>query len=239
MDNKILAYQKQLWKTHFLLSSPTFTGCPPDDKAREIAFAGRSNAGKSSTLNALTRQRQLARASKTPGRTQMINFFGFGYQDLARLVDLPGYGYAAVPLATKVKWQKELELYLTHRKALVGLVLLMDIRHPLQDYDQQMIAWANQGNLPIHILLTKADKLGYGAQKNTLTKVKNTLDSAQVRASVQLFSATKPLGLEQLSEVIGDWLGLPSVIKSDSYFDAHGFFDLTLNNDAHDEPSHD
>ena len=133
--------------------------CPNDDGC-EIAFAGRSNAGKSSAINTLTRNKGLARTSKTPGRTQLINFFQL--DEGKRLVDLPGYGYAKVPIAMKRKWDKHLAEYLQLRQSLAGLILLMDIRHPLQEFDLQMLNWAAQAGLPVHILLTKSDKLKRG-----------------------------------------------------------------------------
>src|SRR5690606_52378 len=143
----------------FLKSAPTLKECP-DDIGAEVAFAGRSNAGKSSAINALTRQGKLARTSKTPGRTQLVNFFTLGPDK--RLVDLPGYGYAKVPLAMKREWDRHLADYLQHRQSLKALVLLMDIRHPLQEYDWQMVRWAGEGGLPMQLLLTKADKLKNG-----------------------------------------------------------------------------
>ena len=141
------AVQSLNWlrQAEFLMSAPKLALCV-EDTGYEIAFAGRSNAGKSSAINALTNQKQLARASKKPGRTQMINFFSLGNPD-QRLVDLPGYGYAAVPEAMKIVWQKELENYLIHRKSLQGLVLLMDIRHPLQHFDLMMLEWAHSRHL--------------------------------------------------------------------------------------------
>ncbi len=203
-------YRKQLQQTEFLLSAPTFNLCP-EDTGREVAFAGRSNAGKSSAINALTNQRQLARSSKTPGRTQMINFFTIGDKEEnkdKRLIDLPGYGYAAVPQEMKIKWQVELEEYLVERESLVGLVLLTDVRHPLKEFDLQMLAWAKSGDLPVHLLLTKADKLKFGAQKNTLLKVQRELKKLELPCSVQLFSALKKEGLEELAMVMGHWLQL-------------------------------
>lgn len=191
-----------LLQSVFLRSAPSLATCPPDI-GREVAFAGRSNAGKSSALNALARQKQLARASKTPGRTQMINFFS-AFD--ARIVDLPGYGYAAVPLAIKERWQQELGKYLSHRQSLVGLILLMDIRHPLQDLDNQMLMWAKAARLPVHILLTKADKLKFGAQKSTLLRVRDTIDGAQLDGSVQLFSAHKGQGLDEVYTLLDNWL---------------------------------
>lgn len=201
---KITARQR-LWQTRFMLSAPTFKLCPPD-VGREVAFAGRSNAGKSSAINAITHQRQLARSSKTPGRTQMINFFAIG-DDQTRLVDLPGYGYAAVPETMKKEWQVELEEYLVARESLVGLILLTDIRHPLKYFDEQMLHWAKQGDLPVHLLLTKADKLKFGAAKTTLLNTQKQLKDLDLPVSVQLFSALKKQGIDELANTMGDWLG--------------------------------
>lgn len=199
-------YQKQIRQTTFLLSAPTFKLCPADTGA-EIAFAGRSNAGKSSAINAITNQKQLARSSKTPGRTQMINFFAIG-DEQKRLVDLPGYGYAQVPEEMKIKWQKELETYLVERQSLVGLVLLTDIRHPLKYYDEQMLHWAKDGQLPVRILLTKADKLKFGASKTALLTMQKQLEKLDLPFSVQLFSSLNKTGIEELTTLMGDWLGL-------------------------------
>jgi GTP-binding protein len=156
----------------FITSAPSLKQCP-DDVGCEVAFAGRSNAGKSSAINTLTRNKNLARTSKTPGRTQMINFFQLGEDQ--RLVDLPGYGYAKVPVAMKAQWDRHMAEYLQARKSLGGLILLMDIRHPLQDYDRQMLNWAAQAGLPVHILLTKSDKLKRGPAQSTLLKVESFL----------------------------------------------------------------
>ncbi|HDZ58263.1 MAG TPA: YihA family ribosome biogenesis GTP-binding protein [Pseudomonas xinjiangensis] len=187
----------------FIKSASQVEQCPAD-VGFEVAFAGRSNAGKSSALNTLTHAR-LARTSKTPGRTQLINFFGLDEQ--RRLVDLPGYGYAKVPLALKEHWKQHLDAYLTQRDSLVGLVLVMDIRHPLADFDRMMLEWANVSGLPAHILLSKADKLAYGAAKNVLLKVQATIRKEYGnRATVQLFSAPKRQGLEEAYEVLDVWL---------------------------------
>lgn len=200
--------KRWLQQTEFYLSAPTFKLCPADT-GLEVAFAGRSNAGKSSCINALTNQRQLARSSKTPGRTQMINFFHMG--DMAqRLVDLPGYGYAAVPEHMKKEWQTELEKYLVSRKSLTGLILLSDIRHPLKFFDEQMLHWAKDGELRVHVLLTKADKLKYGAAKNTLQQTRNQLNKLKLPASLQLFSAHDKQGLDELSLLLADWLAQPT-----------------------------
>lgn len=206
--------RQQLQQTQFMLSAPTFKLCPADD-GLEVAFAGRSNAGKSSAINALTNQRQLARSSKTPGRTQMINFFEVNSPD-TRLVDLPGYGYAAVPEQMKKEWQIELEEYLVSRSSLTGLVLLTDIRHPLKFFDEQMLHWAKDGELPVHVLLTKADKLKYGAAKNALLTTKKELQKLDLPFSIQLFSSLKKEGIDELAEVLGNWLSLDSIKKTDT-----------------------
>ena len=190
----------------FTTSAPSLSQCP-DDTGCEVAFAGRSNAGKSSAINTLTRIRGLARISKTPGRTQMINFFAVG--EGRRLVDLPGYGYAKVPIAMKIQWDKHLAEYLQERNSLGGLILLMDIRHPLQDYDQQMLNWAAQAGLPAHVLLTKSDKLKRGPAKNMLMTVEKRLrdmDPARTLLSVQTFSSLKKDGLPQLEAQLSHWL---------------------------------
>ncbi|WP_227514213.1 ribosome biogenesis GTP-binding protein YihA/YsxC [Psychrobacter urativorans] len=195
--------RQRIQQTEFMTSAPTFRLCPADI-GFEVAFAGRSNAGKSSAINALTNQRQLARSSKTPGRTQMINFFSIGDTD-RRLVDLPGYGYAAVPLEMKKEWQVELEEYLVSRSSLAGLVLMTDIRHPLKFFDEQMLHWAHAGNLPVHILLTKADKLKYGASKNALLNTRQALKKLGLNCTIQLFSALRKEGLDELAGVMGNW----------------------------------
>lgn len=175
----------------------------PADGGGEVAFAGRSNAGKSSAINRLANQRKLARTSKTPGRTQLINFFSL--PDQQRLVDLPGYGYAKVSMAKKAAWQRHLEQYLEQRSALRALVLVMDIRHPLQTFDQIMLDWAQQYDMSLHILLTKADKLKRGAAGNTLLAVEKELRES-ARVSVQLFSATHSVGVDTLRQHLFDWL---------------------------------
>lgn len=196
------AVQSLTWlrQAEFLMSAPKLALCV-EDTGYEIAFAGRSNAGKSSAINTLTNQKQLARASKRPGRTQMINFFSLGNPD-QRLVDLPGYGYAAVPEAMKIVWQKELENYLIHRKSLQGLVLLMDIRHPLQHFDLMMLEWAHSRHLFVHILLTKADKLNRGPANEVLFDVKQQLKKMKLDFSIQLFSSLNRIGLEELATVM-------------------------------------
>lgn len=194
--------KQDLQRTRFLQSASRLQECPADD-GREIAFAGRSNAGKSSAINALSQQRKLARISKTPGRTQLINFFAIATQ--RRLVDLPGYGYAKVPLSLKTYWRQHLDAYLRNRESLCGLMLLMDVRRPLQAFDQAMLAWAQQSELAVHILLTKADKLNYGPAKNSLLSVQRET-AALPHVSVQLFSALKQTGVAEAQERMLAWL---------------------------------
>ena len=171
----------------FLKSAPR-AALLPDDTGYEVAFAGRSNAGKSSALNCLTGIRQLARTSKTPGRTQLINVFTLA-DETRRLIDLPGYGYAKVALKVKLDWQKNLAQYLDVRKSLKGLVLLMDVRHPLKELDQSMVDWALARQLPVHILLTKADKLSRGQVQNTLLQVRRHYELMKDLITVQAFSS--------------------------------------------------
>ncbi|MDX1319613.1 MAG: ribosome biogenesis GTP-binding protein YihA/YsxC [Oceanospirillum sp.] len=190
-----------------MISAPTLAQCPPDFGA-EVAFAGRSNAGKSSSINTLTQNSRLARTSKTPGRTQLINFFGLHNGTDQKLVDLPGYGYAKVPEKVKLEWQRHLSEYLLNRQVLRGIVLVMDIRHPLTEFDQMMLEWADQVNKPVHILLTKADKLKKGAAKKALLEVKQALHEWEDLVSVQQFSALKKDGVPQLRQKLDEWLQL-------------------------------
>ncbi len=183
----------------FINSSPHLKDTPADH-GKEIAFAGRSNAGKSSAINTLTRQNGLARISKTPGRTQMLNFFEINPDK--RFVDLPGYGYAKVPIAVKLKWHELMENYLTKRKSLCGVVLVMDVRHPLTEFVWQMVEWCQHTQLPLHIILTKADKLTYGAAKNTLLKVQKDLQAANCPLTLQLFSALKKTGVDEVHHAL-------------------------------------
>jgi GTP-binding protein len=188
----------------FLNSVNEFEQLLPD-VGREAAFAGRSNAGKSSALNLLTDQRQLARVSKTPGRTQMINFFEV--EPDRYLVDLPGYGYARVPEKIRRHWGALLERYLRERQALRGLLLLMDIRHPLTELDQRMLECCVARMLPAHILLTKADKLSRGAAQSALQQVRKALRTDYPQATIQLFSATTRQGVEEAHARLDEWLG--------------------------------
>nr|WP_255724935.1 ribosome biogenesis GTP-binding protein YihA/YsxC [Photobacterium sp. OFAV2-7] len=188
--------------TGFITSAPDIRHLP-NDTGVEIAFAGRSNAGKSSALNRITDQKSLARTSKTPGRTQLINMFEV--VDGCNLIDLPGYGFAQVPLEMKLKWQKSLGEYLQKRECLQGLVVLMDIRHPMKDLDQQMISWAVESRLPVLVLLTKADKLKSGARKKQLMTVRNTALSFGGDVQVEVFSSLKGIGVDQVRRKLDSW----------------------------------
>jgi len=157
-------------------------------------------------LNAISGHKGLARTSKTPGRTQLINFFAVTPE--ARLVDLPGYGYAKVPAEVKAQWERHLNAYLAERASLAGLILLMDVRHPLTDFDRQMLAWCRQADLAVHVLLTKADKLKRGAAQNTLLGVKRDLGLLHPAATVQLFSALDGSGLDEARTLLSTWLAL-------------------------------
>lgn len=186
----------------FLTSAANLGQCPPDTTV-EVAFAGRSNAGKSSVLNRLTGSRRTAKVSRQPGRTQLMNFF-----DVAgggRLVDLPGYGFARAGRSAQAGWQRSVNEFLSHRESLTAVVLVMDIRHPLEPYDQELITWSHASGMPLRILLNKADKLKRGAQGRTLGEVKKSL-AAYPLVSVQVFSATSGLGVEELISTLEGWL---------------------------------
>ncbi|WP_144820629.1 ribosome biogenesis GTP-binding protein YihA/YsxC [Marinobacter piscensis] len=188
----------------FLVSAPRLQDCPPDT-GTEVAFAGRSNAGKSSALNAITANSKLARTSKTPGRTRLINFFSLN-REHARLVDLPGYGYAKVSRDIKDDWQKHLEDYLNDRQCLRGLVLVMDIRHPLTDFDQMMVEWCEYNQLPLMILATKADKLKFGQAKNSILDIGRKLEEYSCVQHLIMFSATSKRGVDDCRAALTDWL---------------------------------
>lgn len=184
--------------------SVAHTATLPPPVGLEVAFVGRSNAGKSSAINTLVGQTRLAFVSRTPGRTQLINFFRLRCG--AALVDLPGYGYAKVPEAMRRKWQGLLERYLAERPNLVGLVLIMDVRHPLKDLDMQMLHWFLPTGRPVHILLTKADKLSRGQAASALQSVRNALRPLPGRLSVQLFSSLNRSGVEEVERTVAAWL---------------------------------
>ncbi len=193
-------------QTRFLLGTPDPRHAPPD-RGAEVAFAGRSNSGKSSALNTITGQRALARSSKEPGRTREINFFQV--RDDRRLVDLPGYGYAKVSRSVQQRWERYLSRYLETRASLAGLVVMMDVRHPLKAFDRQLLGWCRAANLPVHVLLTKADKLKHGPARSTLLTVEQEVTRLHPGGSVQLFSSLQGTGAEEAREKLNQWLGLP------------------------------
>lgn len=190
-----------LQSARFLLSAARPRQFP--EPAPEVAFAGRSNAGKSSALNRLCDQRGLARTSKAPGRTRQINFFELAGG--ARLADLPGYGFAKVPESVRQDWARLVEAYLSKRAGLAGVVLIMDARHPLKDFDLQMLDYAAGLELPVHLLLSKADKLKRNARERNLAWVRSELGS---ETGVQLFSAESGLGIDEARTTVCDWLGI-------------------------------
>ncbi|WBA08571.1 ribosome biogenesis GTP-binding protein YihA/YsxC [Salinivibrio kushneri] len=199
--------------TQFVTSAPDIRHLP-DNTGIEIAFAGRSNAGKSSSLNRLCDQKSLAKTSKTPGRTQLINLFKV--DEGCHIVDLPGYGYAQVPLEMKEKWQRSLGEYLQKRDQLGGLVVLMDIRHPMKDLDQQLIYWAVESHLPVLVLLTKADKLKSGARKQQLMKIREASLAFCGDVEVELYSSLKGMGVDKLRRKLDGWYQqTPPVIADD------------------------
>ena len=195
-------------QTRFILGTPDARRAPPDEGV-EVAIAGRSNAGKSSALNVLTGQRALARISKAPGRTREINFFEV--QAGIRLVDLPGYGYAKVSRSMKQQWQRNISSYLETRQSLGGVIVLMDVRHPLKEIDQQILGWCHAADLLTHVLLTKSDKLKRGPAKTALLQTRKALQSLHPEATVQLFSAHTRDGAEELQRLLDEWLGLAAM----------------------------
>jgi GTP-binding protein len=180
-------------RAHFLSAAARLVQAPPDVGC-EVAFAGRSNAGKSSAINVLCHQKQLARTSKTPGRTQQLIFFGL--DEARRLVDLPGYGYAKVSEAVKLRWQGVMADYLESRRSLKGLIVVMDVRHPLTPFDRRMLDWSRHAHLPLLLLLTKCDKVGRGTARAQRDQVKRTVAGDLGRVTVELFSAHTREGVE-------------------------------------------
>ena len=204
-------------QTAIFLKSAASLRDMPADQGWEVAFAGRSNAGKSSALNALTNHKGLARVSKTPGRTQLLNVFSI--DDDRRLIDLPGYGYAKVPIGVRDQWRGMVDGFLRAREALKGLILIMDSRHPLKDFDRQMLDYAEGIGKPCHVLLTKADKLSRNDATKTLNAVRKDLGadgSAEAKVSVQLFSATAKTGIDEARGVVARWLEAPDRSKPNS-----------------------
>jgi GTP-binding protein len=195
-------------QAEFLKGVSRLSGLPPDTGV-EVAFAGRSNAGKSSVINALTGRASLARISKTPGRTQQLNFFVLD-DEAHRLVDLPGYGYANVPIPVKRQWAALVEGYLNARRSLMGVVLLMDARRPFTDADSQLVNWCAHAGLATHVLLNKCDKLSRGAASRVLADARKHLAPLGDRHVVQLFSATRKTGIDELGTRLDEWLGYPT-----------------------------
>lgn len=189
-------------KTRFITSAPDIKHLPKD-LGVEIAFAGRSNSGKSSAINAICDQKHLAKTSRTPGRTRLINLFQVAPG--RTLVDLPGYGYAAVSRSMKIEWQKSMSEYLQKRQALRGLVVTMDIRHPLKDHDRLVIDWSIAANIPALILLTKADKLGVNRRKEAVGEVKHLLSEFGGNFTVVAFSAWEKIGLDEIHSILNNW----------------------------------
>ena len=200
------------WQGTKYLTSATNLKQLPNDIDVEIAFIGRSNAGKSSAINTITGIKGLARTGQTPGRTQMINLFEV--TETLRLIDLPGYGYAKVPKVVKERWENTIDNYLQHRQCLRGLVLIMDVRHPLKEIDQQVIAWASGCQLNVHILLTKADKLSKSEQKRTLMHVEDELKQYANQTTVQLFSSLKKTGVDEARALLAQWAQTNEKISS-------------------------
>lgn len=198
-------------RAHFLVSAATLAQAPADE-GLEVAFAGRSNAGKSSAINALCDQKALAKTGKAPGRTRLLNFFALDGR--CRLVDLPGYGFARVPEAVKRQWERSMLDYLSKRHSLQGLMLVMDVRHPLKEFDLQLLDWASNSGLETHILLTKADKLSRGAASSSLHQTRRALGRAGFAGvSVQLFSALRHQGIEEAHSKLDGWLEKKSPVS--------------------------
>jgi GTP-binding protein len=189
-------------RARFLIGAQLDSPLPPDS-GFEVAFVGRSNSGKSSSINAIVGRRGLARTSKTPGRTQQINFFDLGEE--RRLVDLPGYGYAQVPDEVRRQWQPLIEDYLEHRQSLRGLILTADCRRTFDGLEQMILDWCRPRQMPVHILLTKSDKLGRGGAQSALQAWRRGLQ-VDAAATVQLFSALNKDGLEEAREKVLAWL---------------------------------
>jgi len=198
-----MSFKRQLSNAVFFTSASTPNSLPADEGV-EIAFAGRSNAGKSSAINRLCQQKGLARTSKTPGRTQLINFFSIS--ETNKLADLPGYGYAKASQTKQKQWLELLEYYFTHRQALKGTIIVMDIRHPLRDSDQKMIDWCVHYQCPIHILLNKSDKLSRNqAHKQMSSTQKRLPQQSPIPISIQLFSALSGDGMDDAISILKQW----------------------------------
>lgn len=201
-----LELARRFRRAEFLMSTPDHAKLPPDS-GREVAFAGRSNAGKSSAINAITDQNALARTSKTPGRTQQLVVFGLAGNE--RLIDLPGYGYAKVPLAVKRDWHALIDAYVRERQALAGIVIVSDIRHALTDFDRQMLAYCQARQLPCVILLSKADKLNRGPAMETRRKVLQDIADLGVPTEAVVLSAHSKSGVAEARRALASLLDAP------------------------------
>lgn len=192
-------------QTQFRLGVPQVHLLPPDE-GKEVAFAGRSNAGKSSALNTLCHQRSLARVSRTPGRTQELNVFDIPAMPDRRLIDLPGLGFARVPAKQRNHWERLLQAYFSQRDSLVGTVLIMDIRHPMTPIDEQLLDWLLEGQVPLHIVLTKADKLSRNQSRTQLLYTQKILEDRGIETTLQTFSSTKKEGVTDLASLLIEWM---------------------------------
>jgi len=203
--NRAMNSQNIFSNTRFLLSGFSLKDLP-EDQGIEIAFCGRSNSGKSSVLNALARNKKLAKTSKTPGRTQAINIFSLDDQKMRRIADLPGYGFAKVSKKTQKEWAGFINDYLNFRKSLRGLVIIMDIRHPFKESDLTLIDWCHKTNTALLILLNKSDKLSKGRVKEEVKKANSTIKEMNLIGEAIAFSSKNSIGLEVLTDFLGDWL---------------------------------
>ncbi len=209
--------QNPFRQARYLMGAAKLSQLPPDEGI-EVALAGRSNAGKSTALNIISDQKSLAKTSKTPGRTQLINLFRL--DDTCRLVDLPGYGFAKVSKDVKEQWQKTLSAYLQERLCLQALVIFADIRHPLKEADKQMIQWAVSADLPVHVVLSKADKLKSGARKAALLAANKQLTRISDQITSQVFSATGKIEVDTLIEKVKSWYGYSNLTNQDENNDS-------------------
>ena len=204
--NRAMNSQNIFSNARFLVSGFSLKDLP-EDQGIEIAFCGRSNSGKSSVLNALAKNKKLAKTSKTPGRTQAINIFCLDEQQMRRIADLPGYGFAKVSKKTQKEWARFITDYLNFSKSLRGLVIIMDIRHPFKDSDLTLVDWCHQTDTPLLILLNKSDKLSTSKVKEEVKKANSVLKEMNLTGEVIAFSSKKSIGFEGLTDFLGDWLG--------------------------------
>jgi len=213
MKDKATGNSLDFRKTKFITSAPDISKLPQDLGA-EIAIVGRSNSGKSSAINAICDNKNLAKTSQTPGRTRLINIFEISKERY--LVDLPGYGYAKVSESIKRQWQNAMTEYLQQRKSLIGLVLTMDIRNPLKDHDRILINWSLASNLPVLILLTKADKFGVNKSREIIGEVRTMLSEYGSNFNIVAFSAVKKTGVNEVRAILNEWLSLAHTTSEDN-----------------------